>query len=52
MHCDLTPIANGKVDKFLKVLEKEGITLKEPERLMPDYPWTQHRSEKPWEVLE
>ncbi|XP_065337880.1 large ribosomal subunit protein uL18m [Cloeon dipterum] len=41
-----------KVGKFAKIIEEEGITLSEPKRYLPAYPFHQTRPEKPWAVTE
>ncbi|XP_058834198.1 large ribosomal subunit protein uL18m [Topomyia yanbarensis] len=52
MRCDLQPIQDGKVDKFLKTLIECGISLQEPNRIKAVQPWDMDRPEKPWEVIE
>ncbi|XP_059479720.1 large ribosomal subunit protein uL18m [Neocloeon triangulifer] len=41
-----------KVGKFIKVVEDEGISLKEPKRYLHAQPFHQLRPEKPWVVTE
>lgn len=52
MNCDIEAVKNGKVEKFLKTLEENGISLKEPPQFRPYRPWDVDRPEKPWEVQE
>ena len=52
MRCDIVPVPNGKVEKFIKIVEENGIVLKEPDRIKPIKPWDKTRPEKPWEVFE
>ncbi|XP_037050019.1 39S ribosomal protein L18, mitochondrial [Bradysia coprophila] len=52
MSSTISGTPDGKVDKFLKTLEKEGVRLEEAEQYKPDRPWNIHRPEKPWEVTE
>lgn len=35
MYCDVQGLEGGKIEAFLKTLEENGITLSEPERIMP-----------------
>lgn len=46
------PPANGKLDKFIRTLESNGVCLTEPERYVPMTPLNMERPEKPWEVIE
>uniref|UniRef100_A0A0A1WNG8 Large ribosomal subunit protein uL18m n=1 Tax=Zeugodacus cucurbitae TaxID=28588 RepID=A0A0A1WNG8_ZEUCU len=52
MACNIDAVAGGKVEKFLKTLEENGVRLQEPERYVAPLPWDAVRNEKPWEVLE
>jgi hypothetical protein len=52
MRCDIKAQPEGKLDKFMKTLELNGISLQEPDRILPDRPWNKDRPEKPWEVVE
>lgn len=52
MACNIEPVAGGKVEKFLKTLEENGVKLQEPERYVAPLPWDALRHEIPWEVLE
>lgn len=52
MLCTINATPNGKLEKFLKTLENEGVRLEEAEQYKPDRPWNLHRAEKPWEVAE
>lgn len=52
MMSTISGTPNGKVDKFLKTLESEGVRLEEAEQYKPDRPWNLRRPEKPWEVTE
>lgn len=52
MSSTINPIENGKVDKFIKTLESNGVCLKEAERFKPYRPWHMDRPEKPWEVTD
>lgn len=46
------PKENGKVASFLQALADAGISVTEMAQYKPNYPWDQHRPEKPWEVTE
>lgn len=52
MWCDIQPVENGKLEKFLNEMKANGISLTEPTRVLPHRPWDQYRPEKPWEVTE
>ncbi|XP_004533791.1 39S ribosomal protein L18, mitochondrial [Ceratitis capitata] len=52
MTSNIEAVAGGKVDKFLKTLEENGVELQEPERYVAPLPWDATRQEKPWEVQE
>lgn len=52
MRSDVKAVPDGKVEKFLKTLEENGIVLEEPARVKPIRPWDVNRPEKPWEVIE
>lgn len=52
MLCNINATPNGKVDKFLKTLETEGVRLEEAAQYKPVMPWSRDRPEKPWEVTE
>ncbi|KAJ6635243.1 39S ribosomal protein L18, mitochondrial [Pseudolycoriella hygida] len=52
MLCKIKATPNGKVEKFLKTLEDEGVRLQEADQYEPDRPWNLFRPEKPWEVTE
>lgn len=52
MLCTINPEPNGKVEKFLKTLQSEGVRLEEAEQYKPARPWDKDRPEKPWEVTE
>lgn len=53
VYCDIQPQKkDGKVAEFLKAVEEAGLQLTEPPQYKTAYPWTQHREQKPWEVIE
>lgn len=52
MFCNINATPNGKLEKFLKTLESEGVRLEEADQYKPDRPWNLDRPEKPWEVTE
>lgn len=52
MLCSIEAVPGGKLDKFLKTVEENGVTLKEAPRYFAPKPWDATREEKPWEVLE
>lgn len=52
MDCTIEPTPNGKVAKFLDIVQNNGVALKESERYVKKYAWDQHRMEKPWELEE
>lgn len=52
MVCNVEAVAGGKLDKFLKTVEENGVVLKEPPRYYKPKPWDAERPEKPWEILE
>lgn len=50
MLADFEAPPNGKVEKFLREVEKNGVSLTESERYIKASPSEQHRMEKPWEI--
>ncbi|XP_054740546.1 39S ribosomal protein L18, mitochondrial [Anastrepha obliqua] len=52
MACNIDAVPGGKIDKFLRTLEENGLKLQEPERYVAPLPWDAVRHEKPWEVVE
>lgn len=52
MSCNIEAVPNGKVDKFLKIMEENGVSLQEPERFKTPHPWDAYRQEKYWETSE
>ncbi|XP_026740609.1 39S ribosomal protein L18, mitochondrial [Trichoplusia ni] len=52
MYCDLKPVKDGKVDRFLKEVTNGGVKLEEPDVYKKPHPWDLLRPEKPWVVAE
>lgn len=52
MSCNVEAVPNSKLDKFLKTIQQEGITLNELSRYKLPKPWDVDRPDKPWEILE
>lgn len=52
MMCNIEAVPGGKLDKFIKTVEENGIALKEAPRYVNPKSWDATREEKPWQVLE
>lgn len=50
MFCDLEGPAGGKIEHFLKEVEKGGVILSEAQRYKKAHPCDAHRMEKPWDI--
>lgn len=50
VFCNIEATPEGKVDKFLKELEKGGVALTESERFKKQYAYDRVRDIKPWEI--
>lgn len=51
VECQLDATPNGKLEKFLQILQSNGVALKESERYIHRHPHEMTRMEKPWEAI-